>query len=466
MSDDAVEAAFERAVELHVSGRDEEAKLAYLDVLQRDASHLSALNNLGTLLFNGGYRSAARTAYRQAVALHPHSTMARVNFANALYDNNELYQAREQYEAALAIDPDCEQAHQGLAYVLDKLGDETRANYHRDLGYRGHAEAIVPYRGTGRAVPVLLLVSAIGGNVNTDRFLDDHVFFTTKLFADYYDASQPLPFHTFVFNAIGDAELCDRALEGARRIVARTNAPVINRPDLVLATGRAANAARLGQVEHVVAPKTRLFTRDELGAPNAATLLAAAGFHFPLLVRTPGYHTGHHFLKVDAAERLADALAELPGAHLMAIEYLDARSNDGNVRKYRVMIVDGKLYPLHLAIAPRWKVHYFTASMKDHSHHRAEELAFLEDMHGALGSKAVAALESIARALELDYAGVDFAVDARSGKLLLFEANATMLVPMPDRDPLLAYRHPAVERIFAAVREMLVQRHAASLGLP
>lgn len=461
-----MEAAFERAVDLHVAGQDDEAKLAYLDVLRLDAGHLSALNNLGTLLFNGGYRSAARTAYRQAVAQHPHSTMARVNLANALYDNNELYQAREQYEAALSIDPDCAQAHQGLAYVLDKLGDETSANYHRDLGYRGHAEAIVPYRGTGRAVPVLLLVSAVGGNVNTDRFLDDRVFFTTKLFADYYDASQPLPFHTFVFNAIGDAELCNRALEGARRIVARTNAPVINRPDLVLATGRAENAERLGSIEHVIAPKTHLFTRDELHAPNAAALLAGAGFTFPLLLRTPGYHTGHHFLKIDAAEGLADALAELPGASLMAIEYFDARSGDGNVRKYRVMIVDGKLYPLHLAIAPRWKVHYFSASMKEHSEHRAEELAFLEDMHGVLGPNAVAALESIARALELDYAGIDFSVDAGSGDVLLFEANATMLVPMPDRDPLLAYRRPAVERIFAAVRGMLAHRHAASLGLP
>ena len=43
-------------------------------------------------------------------------------------------------------------------------------------------------------------------------------------------------------------------------------------------------------------------------------------------------------------------VASLPGHELLAIEFLDARGPDGDVRKYRVVCVDGRLFPVHLAI--------------------------------------------------------------------------------------------------------------------
>ena len=51
------------------------------------------------------------------------------------------------------------------------------------------------------------------------------------------------------------------------------------------------------------------------------------------------------------------------GSDLFAIEYLNAHRTNGYVRKYRVVAVDGRLYPVHLTIAPQWKVHYFSADM-------------------------------------------------------------------------------------------------------
>ena len=79
------------------------------------------------------------------------------------------------------------------------------------------------------------------------------------------------------------------------------------------------------------------------------------------------------------------ALAELPGEDLTVLSYLDARGLDGKVRKYRVMMIDGGLYPLHVAISSHWKIHYFTADMADHPEHRAEDAEFLENMAGVLG---------------------------------------------------------------------------------
>ena len=182
---------------------------------------------------------------------------------------------------------------------------------------------------------------------------------------------------------------------------------------------------------------------------------------FPLLLRSPGYHTGRNFIFVESESGLAAAAAGLPGDDLLVIEYLDARGKDGNARKYRVMMIGGELYPLHLAISRNWKVHYFTSDMADKPDHRSEEAVFLGDMRAALGDVATTALEGIRDALGLDYAGVDFGL-ASNGDLLLFEANATMVIAVPDADERWAYRRTAINGIIDAVVAMILQKSTAA----
>jgi glutathione synthase/RimK-type ligase-like ATP-grasp enzyme len=158
---------------------------------------------------------------------------------------------------------------------------------------------------------------------------------------------------------------------------------------------------------------------------------------------------------------LSEAVTRLPGDELLVIEYLDARGDDGNARKYRVMMVGGQVYPLHLAISRNWKVHYFTSDMADQPDHRAEEARFLADMPVALGDKAMKALVRIRDVLGLDYAGVDFGL-GRDGDLLLFEANATMVIAVPDADERWAYRRTAIDRIIEAVVAMIMQKAIAA----
>jgi glutathione synthase/RimK-type ligase-like ATP-grasp enzyme len=186
-------------------------------------------------------------------------------------------------------------------------------------------------------------------------------------------------------------------------------------------------------------------------------MLAGAGFEFPLLLRTPGFHQGEHFLRVESADELPAALAELPGRELTVIQYLDARGRDGKMRKYRVLTIDGKLYPLHAAISSHWKIHYFSAEMADYPEHRAEDAAFLCNMPGVLGPVAMRALNAIQAALGLDYGGVDFGLNEK-GEVLVFEANAAMAVIPPDNDKRWDYRRPAVAEICSAVNAMLTGR--------
>jgi Flp pilus assembly protein TadD/glutathione synthase/RimK-type ligase-like ATP-grasp enzyme len=452
----AVNLRFDRASLLAEMGRTLEARNAYIDVLARDPSHRLALNNLGTLLDGTGYRTAARTAYAQAVAHYPEDPMSRVNLGNALYEGGEFRAAREQYETALHCEPGHAEAHQGLSYVLAELGDEEGARWHRRQGFENRPALALPYRGEGPPVTLLLLVSSVGGNIPTRTLLDDRVFQTFVVVPEFYDPKVPLPAHQVVFNAIGDADLAAPALAAARSLLAQTTAPVINPPSAVLATGRA-DHARLSRLPGVVAPATVSLPRELLSSPEAPAALARRGFSFPLLVRTPGFHTGRHFVRVENPESLAGAVAGLPGKELIVIEFLNARGAGGKVRKYRVMMIDGRLYPLHVAISSHWKIHYFTAEMAEQAENRAEDAEFLANMPGVLGARAMEALAQIQSTLGLDYAGVDFGLNAR-GDLLLFEANATMVVNPPEPDDLWAYRRPAVQRIFAAVRTMLTAR--------
>lgn len=448
---------FRRACLLDALGRTAEAQRAYLDVLSVQPDHAGALNNLGTLLHAAGFRRAARTAYAEAAARHPDDPAGHVNLANVLHEAGDLAAARRHYEAALRAAPDHPEAHQGLGRVLADLGETEAAGRHRALGHRGRAVTALPYRGAGPPVGVLLLVCAAGGNVPVGPLLDDRTFRTFAVAAEFHDPADALPPHHVVFNAIGDAERCGPALEAAAEILGATDAPLVNRPEAVRATGRAPNAGRMAGVPGVVAPAAADLSRDRLSGSDAQRTLAAFGLEYPLLLRAPGFHTGQHLLRVDGPDGLPGAVAALPGRAITVLRYLEARSPDGKVRKYRVMIVDGRLYPLHLAIASHWKVHYVTADMADHPEHRAEEARFLADMAGVLGPRAVAALGRIRDVLGLDYGGIDFGLGP-DGQVLFFEANATMVANPPGPDPRWDYRRAAVGEIHAAARRMLLRR--------
>jgi tetratricopeptide (TPR) repeat protein len=450
-----IDLIYRRAGALAGEGRLAEAQAAYLRVIAADPGHFGALNDLGTLLYNSDFRAAARTTYAEAVRRHPHNPIGRINLANVLLADDQPQEARAHYDEALRLAPDHPDAHQGLANLLQSLGDSDGARRHILQSVQGREATALPYRGEGPPIRVLLLVSAAGGNVPTRFLLDDEVFAVFQLPVEAHTPATVLPPHDLVFNAVGDADLCAQALDDVAAILARTPAPVINPPDRVRPTGRVAIARRLADIEGVRAPRVQRVPRETLKQ-------TARSFGYPLLLRSPGFHTGKHFSKVGTPADLAEAAAALPGRSLLMIQYLDARDVRGLARKFRVMIVGGELFPLHLALSADWKVHYFTADMAEQAGHRALEAAFLNDMPAVLGPRAMAGLKGIAQALGLDYAGVDFGLGP-DGEVLLFEANATMVVNPPDPDPMWDYRRAPVDRILQAARAML-SRHARVNG--
>ena len=88
--------AIDHALDLAASGDDDAATQGLLKILSAAPTHFRALNELGTLALSRGFRSAARTSYRQAAACHPGNATGRVNLANVLLEDGELAEARRE----------------------------------------------------------------------------------------------------------------------------------------------------------------------------------------------------------------------------------------------------------------------------------------------------------------------------------------------------------------------------------
>ena len=149
---------------------------------------------------------------------------------------------------------------------------------------------------------------------------------------EFFDPGSPLPPHDLAFNAIGDADRCGSALAAAAEVLSLSRAPLLNAPTRVLATGRAENARRLALLAGVVTARTTECDRTALLVDGA---LDAAGLGWPLLVRSPGFHTGQNFAKVDGPHELRSAVKSLPGTEAAGHAVHRHGSDGRRFRKYR-----------------------------------------------------------------------------------------------------------------------------------
>ena len=97
-----IEGALLKARRLIADGDDIAARQAYLAALHLDPRHPVALTELGALAHAGGYLSAAREAFRQAVRSNPDYLPARVGYGDLLREAGDPAAACLHYQAALA----------------------------------------------------------------------------------------------------------------------------------------------------------------------------------------------------------------------------------------------------------------------------------------------------------------------------------------------------------------------------
>ena len=218
-------------------------------------------------------------------------------------------------------------------------------------------------------------------------------------------------------------------MSGIAALCRRLPAPVLNPPDRVPPTRR----DRIGRSWSGF--PTRSFRRRGAFAVRALEVLADAteALETPMLLRPAGSHGGNDLSRIELGSEIADYLGRVPGDEHYLTEFHDYRSADGYFRKYRFAFIDCEVFPYHLAIGKDWLVHYWRTPMSEAWMKREEE-AFLADFEKVFPPEAAQAVREVARRLDLDCGGMDCAL-TRDGRVLLFEANATMNCSSPIRAP-------------------------------
>jgi Flp pilus assembly protein TadD/glutathione synthase/RimK-type ligase-like ATP-grasp enzyme len=441
-------------VALHEAGRLEEAGVAFDCAQVLAPTNAILCSNIGELRFTQKQPDAALEQFDRAVALDPSLVEAWCNKGIALTDLDRPDEAVAALSTALALQPDHIQAHLRMALALDALRRPEEAAKHRHEAARLRRVLVEPCTGPKVEARILFLCGSGRGDVPIEYIFDRSRFDRTLVFLTSPGAG-PAPGSPFDDIAPYDVAFCtiadaDRGTDDLDRAAALPIA-MLNRPDRVAATRRDRLPELASGIPGLAVPPTWRVDREDL--PRYLEHVVTQ----PLLIRPVGSHGGTDLALIREASELSEFLKPLPYRTFYLTEFRDYRSSDGFYRKYRFIFVDRQVYAYHLAIMDDWKVHYWRTDMARQEWMKREEEAFLADWTVVFPRGAKETLATLAQRLDLDYGGIDCGLTP-NGEIVLFEANAAMLVHLDDDPEDFAYKHRYVPPIRAAVSTMILSR--------
>ena len=185
---------FTRALQFHQRGDLAQAEASYRDILEADANHVGALNNLAAIFLQQRRFDEACGCLRRAVHIQPDYVLGHINLGNALKELGQWHDAIECYRRATHLNPRSPEAHYNLgcalveqeeyaeainafreALQINPLHAETHYNLANVFGVQGLLdEAVASYREAIRLRP-----DYIDAHINLGNTLKDQ-----KLFAE------------------------------------------------------------------------------------------------------------------------------------------------------------------------------------------------------------------------------------------------------------------------------------------
>ena len=310
---------------------------------------------------------------------------------------------------------------------------------------------------------VLALAAAtdIGSNTPIEFLLENSgIELTTLYVTSEAELPNPLPDHDVAIVIASDSEDCRDALRKIARAMPNWPRPLLNPPHLVGNLDRDKLHGVLRGIEGLEIPATAAVTRvclSELSRSAMAPFDIAAEFTFPVIVRPRGSHAGAGLAKIEDPVAMGRYLGERGEQEFFISRYVDCSGDDSLFRKYRIVVIDGRPYACHLAIADRWDVWYLNAGMSLSASKRCAEETFMRTFESGFAERHRAALSGLINRIGLDYFTVDCA-EARSGSLLIFEADNTAIVHNMDPPDIFPYKAPQMRKVFDAFAAMLQRR--------
>ena len=274
----------------------------------------------------------------------------------------------------------------------------------------------------------------------------------------YVGAGLPLvhdiPKHDVAFVAACESDSNQQLLRQLDAVMSYWPHPHINRPLQIAKLARDGLSDWLRGIDGVEVVSSRRVARDELLEQAERELQCN-----PLIVRPANSHAGHGLVRVGTTAELERYLATQSIDEFSIAPFIDYRSaHDGLYRKYRVAAVAGKAYPAHMAVSPRWMVHYLNADMVENADNRAAEARFMDSFDWEFGQRHAAAMAAIDARVGLEYYSIDCG-ETRDGRLLIFEIDSGAVVHAMDPVELFPYKRPHMQKLFSAF-QALVKRTA------
>ncbi|MDQ2843067.1 MAG: hypothetical protein M3Y72_18915 [Acidobacteriota bacterium] len=378
------------------------------------------------------------------------------------YDGEDLNPLRDRMIAQSKSNTGDAASLFSLSTIEQLLGDQPS-------GLARQAEALSLHRLYRSAWPVSpnslrVLAFKAAGDISTNTPIEFLLEGSdVVLYSLYVVPSQPLPEvpeHDIAIVTVGESDRERPVMREIERLIKTWPCPVLNRPERILQLSREGMYGLLKGTPGLFMAATVSIKRAELEMVGRGLLPVGQFLEdaaFPLIARPIGSHAGRGLVKLDEAYAIEAYLAGQPEAEFFLSPYVDYRSADGQFRKYRIIWVDGRPYPCHMAIADQWKVWYYNADMAGSPAKRAEEEQFMSAFDDGFGRRHAAVLAAMAERFGLEYVGIDCA-ELRDGRLIVFEGDISLVVHDMDSPDIYPYKSGPTRKLFAAFYDMLKRR--------
>jgi tetratricopeptide (TPR) repeat protein/glutathione synthase/RimK-type ligase-like ATP-grasp enzyme len=450
-------AHFNLGVTLNDLGQQDGAMASYCRALEINPDFADAHYKLGILFAEAKRLPEAEVFYRRALELKPDYAEIHRNLGNTLLGLDRLNEAEVSLRRAIALNPEDADSFVTFGKVLIRANrmEEGYAMYRRAQ----QIQPLVLSPGKKKIADFSVLLLQSPGILNTpvDYLVGRNVYDSHFLFIvpdTEYDIDFLRTKADVVINLISDPDSGKDVLPFALDIADRIGCPTVNHPRHIMGTDRETIAGLLSGIALCRIPKTVRLSSEILSGADWHKHIE--GFTMPILIRCAGTHGGDDFEKIDDLGAIGQFVSRHPESDFYISEFVDYRSADGYYRKYRLFCINDEILPYHLAIHDHWMVHHFRTDMANQEWMRKEEEAFLQNPHLVFSKEHYIALKEVAKAIGLDYCGIDCALDCE-GNIVVFEANATMLVH-DETIATFGYKNPYIAKIkenFDAMLERL-----------
>lgn len=399
-------------------------------------------------------------SFARYLALPPLIGLARL--MRMVFEGKDLKPLAAELSARAERDPNDANALMDLSTIL-------QLNFQHELAMQVQMEALKTqrlFRIPAAQQPTRLRLLAMMGagdllsNTPLECLLENSDIALDMVYvAPFLPLPESVPDHDVLFVAVGESDENVPLLQELADLQQLWPRPVLNSPARIALLQRDSTCALLGDIRGVAMPPAARVSRQmlaEIDAQRQTLDSVLQNGRFPIIVRPVDSHAGRGLAKIENTAELHDYLLAMAESEFYISPFIDYRSADGQFRKYRVVLIDGRPHICHLAISSHWMIHYLNAGMAESAEKRAEEERCFATFDSDFALRHAQALQAIYQRMGLEYLGIDCA-ETPAGELLIFEVDSNMIVHAFDPVETFPYKQAQMRKVFAAFRALLIK---------